>query len=402
MRRQLLLLAFLVIWALAALLPDTITSQQPLSLQYRYKFPCNAGEDCAVTQTAHVNNALDFDIGGGAYSGTIRSMSQGTVFAKHVSQDVCTPSGLGKWYEVDDIFGRRVVYAHLASFAVSETQRVFQGDVLGVEGNTGNAGWPDCAVHLHWEPGGGLPEYIDAVPTGGLCAVCWYNSTNAQPGGRPDGTWHYGFWDEYRRQGHWYGVGWTHAYRGTEYIHDYRVWGQEQNFRHDPDGFGTEFEAIYAPAWDPTATYHIDSPLWAAWEAGALIPDRPDPVSISVPWKWQQACPAGSRSDCAAYQLTHLGYLWLSVFGQPFAVWCPDVHEYTPPGEPPPPGFKNGVVDISDVLADLYYVFTDQGGPPNGNGVYYHPWWDMDGNTSVDMADIIMVLGGTFRECKPT
>jgi hypothetical protein len=50
--------------------------------------------------------------------------------------------------------------------------------------------------------------------------------------------------------------------------------------------------------------------------------------------------------------------------------------------DPVPNGDKNRVVDIGDVLAVLFYVFADEGGPPNGNGVDYDS--DKNGDTVAD------------------
>ena len=75
-----------------------------------------------------------------------------SVFIKHT----------GEWN------GWGTLYAHLASISVSEGQTVTRGQVLGVEGNTGES----SGVHLHfelWRPDGGRedPEvYISPCPTG--------------------------------------------------------------------------------------------------------------------------------------------------------------------------------------------------------------------------------------------
>ncbi|MDH5201311.1 MAG: hypothetical protein OEW93_10515, partial [Candidatus Bathyarchaeota archaeon] len=55
--------------------------------------------------------------------------------------------------------------------------------------------------------------------------------------------------------------------------------------------------------------------------------------------------------------------------------------------DPTPNGPRNKVMDISDVLAVLLYVFADEGGPPNANGVSYDSdkGVDTDGDTVADI-----------------
>ena len=48
----------------------------------------------------------------------------------------------------DNLFGRRIYYAHLDEIAVSEGEKVKLGDTLGFVGNTGNA--KDLPPHLHF------------------------------------------------------------------------------------------------------------------------------------------------------------------------------------------------------------------------------------------------------------
>ncbi len=55
--------------------------------------------------------------------------------------------------------------------------------------------------------------------------------------------------------------------------------------------------------------------------------------------------------------------------------------------DPSPNGPRNKVVDIGDVLGVLFYVFADEGAPPNPNGVSYDTVkgsCDLDGDTSAD------------------
>ncbi len=98
--------------------------------------------------------------------------------------------------------------------------------------------------------------------------------------------------------------------------------------------------------------------------------------------------------------------------------------------DPAPNGPRNGTIDIADALAMLFYVFADEGGPPNGNGVSYDivkgscdidadttpdreglcydrtpgegpnpPWGAGPPNGAIDMGDVLGVMSQFGLEC---
>jgi hypothetical protein len=177
------------------------------------------------------------------------------------------------------------------------------------------------------------------------------------------------------------------------YVHNYRTWGWEQTFAHDPWYYDHKERGFYAAVWNPAASQHIEEPYWRFWNVGAL--DGYVYRSISLPMADRSACPPGSVSTCAGYQLFHLGYMWNDwsvIYG---AVWCPDVGiagQHT----------KSGAVNMSDVLAVLAYVGCYQGGPPNPSGWYYDAWFDADGSAAISMSDVLAVLDAFGHYCHPT
>ncbi len=56
-------------------------------------------------------------------------------------------SGYGNYVTVDQYDGYRSLYAHLAEALVVPGQEINMGDVIGIEGKTGNA----TGIHLHYE-----------------------------------------------------------------------------------------------------------------------------------------------------------------------------------------------------------------------------------------------------------
>ncbi len=396
------------------------------------------GETCNNGGPGSCTDAYDFDITDGG--DWVISSAEGTVLARRttINPEYCiSADGLGNYVkvlvptptELDPGDTIQVWYGHLTSVSppgVGAT--ILQGDPVGVQGITGHTygndwGWDGtswgnhCGKHLHLEfwPSSEAdpqhPEKMDGQTSPGT-------STNSGIGE----YWYYGFPPDpiairtkYIQMGGWDGIdpsysatiddmGWTNdpQRQGLPspqalYVHTYRAWGFEQDFRQPADPWGKEREGIYQPDWSPGSGFIVRSPFWDAWEAGGAGTSIP-PVyhSISVPLADQGGCPPGSRPDCVAYQLTHLGYLWMHAWGWYAAVWCPDV------GMGAGNKTKNGVADIQDVLAVLWYAFTYQGGPPNSNGVSYDPWYDAGGDTGIDMSDVLAVLDGVMRDCYPT
>jgi hypothetical protein len=396
------------------------------------------GETCNDGGPGSCTDAYDFVIS----DDWVISSAEGAVIVAERVDDIdpqwCRPSDhLGNVLKVqvatptasDPASSIRVFYGHLSSLGdAAYESTILQGDYVGVQGLTGytlgdDYGWngtswgKHCGKHLHFEfwPSSPSdpqhPDKIDGQTSPGT-------STNSGIGE----YWYYGFppnplpiRTKYIQMGGWDGIdpsysatiddmGWTNDPQraglpmpAALYVHTYRTWGYEQNFRQPPDPWGKEREGIYQSDWVPGSGFVVRSPFWDAWEAGALVPntDPPQYKSISVPLADQGGCPSGSRPDCAAYQLTHLGYLWMYTLGWYAAVWCPDVagtaYEHT----------KSGGVAMNDVLAVLAYVGCYQGGPPH-NGFYYDAWFDADGSAAITMSDVLAVLAAAGRLCKPT
>lgn len=57
------------------------------------------------------------------------------------------PDGFGNYISIEHQDGKRVIYAHLASFKKKKGDKVKAGDVIGIEGSTGRS----TGVHLHLE-----------------------------------------------------------------------------------------------------------------------------------------------------------------------------------------------------------------------------------------------------------
>ena len=57
------------------------------------------------------------------------------------------PNGFGNYVSIEHADGKRVIYAHLASFKKKAGDVVKAGDVIGIEGSTGRS----TGIHLHLE-----------------------------------------------------------------------------------------------------------------------------------------------------------------------------------------------------------------------------------------------------------
>ena len=61
------------------------------------------------------------------------------------------PTGYGKYIMIYHPDGYQTMYAHLSNWAVSSTQEVHRGDLIGFVGKTGNAANSSIQPHLHFE-----------------------------------------------------------------------------------------------------------------------------------------------------------------------------------------------------------------------------------------------------------
>jgi hypothetical protein len=359
----------------------------------RYKFPCYAPESCYVTQLAHVNNALDFDVGG---SGAIPAMAQSIVVMVDRDVTACTypAAGLGIHAVLWDIDNRVTTYAHFSSASVASLDQLFQGDQVGVEGDTGYtySTGPGgviipCARHLHWEPGS-LPAYINDLAVSSLTASPTNygpSNTNSVIGGYspdPAGSMLRNY---YINHGGWSSIGWTHMHcpgACTLNMTNNRVWGRMQDFRHHPDGLGGQFNTVHVANWNTGQAYLVDSVFWAAWAAGDQR--YPPGRAIGMAVAERGGCPAGSTPICAQFQKFHLGYVWLdSVYAASHAAFCPD-HD------------GDGRVDFDDFGIFFAPEYTSVPGAPNWDARVDH-----DGDAKVDFDDFEMFLDENLKFCRP-
>lgn len=58
-----------------------------------------------------------------------------------------SPSGFGKWVEIDHGYGYKTIYAHLNEFLVKKGQKIKRGELIAYSGNSGGS----TAAHLHYE-----------------------------------------------------------------------------------------------------------------------------------------------------------------------------------------------------------------------------------------------------------
>ncbi|MGB6836480.1 MAG: hypothetical protein WBF66_02105 [Dehalococcoidia bacterium] len=413
-------------------------------VDFRFKWPWRPLETTAVAvttlpysgvhdcQSGSCTDAYDFVIS----DDRVISSAEGTVIQRVDSIDPQTciaEQGLGNCAkvlvptptEVNPASTIQVWYGHLQSVSAPPVNgTILQGDPVGIQGITGytignDYGWNGtswgyhCGRHLHFEfypsspSNPQRPDKIDGQNTKPTISPPLV-STNSGIGQ----YWYYGTtnWpirNKYIAKGGWDGLnpsdpaddmGWTSDPQRSGlpspqalYVHTYRVWGFEQNFRHDPDPWGRQVEGLYEADWSPGTAYLVDSPFWEAWEFGAWVGSAY--WSISIPRGDIGSCPGGSAPICLLYQRFHLGYIWMDrVYTGVQAVWCPDVF-----------GDDYAVNIIGDVLAVLEYAGTYQGGPPNANGKYYDPWYDMDGDGAINITtDVLLVVAAAGDYCYPT
>jgi LysM repeat protein len=93
------------------------------------------------TQGLHGYNGIDI----GTYVGTpIMAAASGEII---IARSSGWNGGYGKYVVISHYNGTQTLYAHLSSTYVSVGERVSQGQVIGLSGNTGNSTGP----HLHFE-----------------------------------------------------------------------------------------------------------------------------------------------------------------------------------------------------------------------------------------------------------
>ena len=70
-----------------------------------------------------------------------------------------TKRGLGKYVEIRHLGELISIYAHLSKIGVRKGERVYQGQIIGEVGKSGNARHPKIKPHLHFEiRKGGIPQ----------------------------------------------------------------------------------------------------------------------------------------------------------------------------------------------------------------------------------------------------
>lgn len=103
-----------------------------------YARPLSGG---VKTQGLHGYNAVDFGVKVGT---PILASASGQVI---ISRSSGWNSGYGQYVVISHYNGTQTLYAHLSENLVSEGDTVFQGQIIGLSGNTGKSTGP----HLHFE-----------------------------------------------------------------------------------------------------------------------------------------------------------------------------------------------------------------------------------------------------------
>jgi murein DD-endopeptidase MepM/ murein hydrolase activator NlpD len=200
-----------LILAGAAVMGLSVTPEEAEAHHYFLRFPWWNGHPGYITQgydqgthTGKDKYALDIDIEqGGSFLGLgdVNAVAAGTVVGVVTDQSCGGPlSGYGNYVDVQttDRYGnvRYSRYAHLSSVNVANGNTVFQGQKVGVEGNSGYS--IGCAPHLHFRyattPSCGdascavLPEAMSGQS--GFATGQTKTSDNAFcPGGGPWSAW---------------------------------------------------------------------------------------------------------------------------------------------------------------------------------------------------------------------
>lgn len=93
----------------------------------------------------------------------VYAVASGVAYASSSSK-----GGRSVWLQAD--YGVGFYYAHLTDWAIGSSQRVQKGDVIGYNGNTGNARGGSPHVHFEIHPGGVRAGAVNPYPT--LARAC--------------------------------------------------------------------------------------------------------------------------------------------------------------------------------------------------------------------------------------
>ncbi len=389
---------------------------------YKYKFPCTPGDTCAVTTLNHGENAYDFDPNppGGVARRNIIVVREGTFDGYFSDSTDCDENGgLGNYARISDIDNPLLKhkYAHLSSNgSLVPGQRVQQGDVVGVEGDTGHTHrfvlvngelvHVACADHLHLTNISTVAG-IDGLQMSQIALGGSYSSTNSKIGGDdPFIVGHYAIRSKYLFLGFfggssWAVAGWTHDVTGNQagcpagshcqlYAHYYPnaqdgYWGTVQNFRVHPDAIGLQHSSIQWHRWsnsNPAFLVHRDDGFFNKWwNKEGYNPNNGLYYDIGL----------ALMDRSGNYQRFHVGFVKV-VFGFTTAQFCPDVH-----GGLGGPGTYNGSVSAPDFFAVLgafgatapVYPFLQ----------WPDSWYDINGNGAVNATDFFMANAGFGLNC---
>ncbi len=378
-------------------------------VKFRYKWPCLPADICYLVQLDHTsgNTAWDIDPLGVAGLGAIPAVSEGTFGAYEPGPLGCNEaSSLGLHVTITDIHGRTLEYAHLSAFAggFQPGDRVLQGDVIGIEGDTGSTG---CAPHLHLA-GIASIDYIDGRAKSSLIddPNTAYPSTNSVVGAynAPGAAIRPKYFYLGSVYTSWAVVGWTADWMGTGlYTHYFPDpleghWGSKQDFRTHPDGLGLEYESIMTGRWAVNDAYRVEKPYYVSWLFGGEVPAfPPDPSvrkAIGPPLMGKISSFPGLcelAAGCVEYQKFHVGFVWKHQTLGYKAEFCPDI----PTGTPAIRDYVVSISDTSKVVTKFGYIDA---------GLPFEPWynaaWSILGEGTISVGDIKAVVSGFGAVCR--
>ena len=107
-------------------------------------------KDCKITSPYGIERIIDgvksvhkgIDLISNSGDREVKSIGDGVIRGNFND-----PNGFGNYVSIEHLDGKRVIYAHLASFKKKKGDMVKAGDVIGIEGSTGRS----TGVHLHLE-----------------------------------------------------------------------------------------------------------------------------------------------------------------------------------------------------------------------------------------------------------